>query len=213
MISEVTSPEAFIESIASILQQGGALMLPLTFLSFAIIFEGIRLWLRILTHPAIQKSQVERVSLFEPLGAFPKSTPKLQDWIQLHVSNRDPKQMHEQLEQLRSHVLKHFQRRAAMLSRFVKAGPLLGLLGTVMGMLGTFQGLLGTGLDRSEDMAAGISQALITTQYGLLVAIPGMMLSALIRSSLQKLNRNFMTLKARAVAPEPQGSISPRSIA
>ena len=51
--------------------------------------------------------------------------------------------------------------------------PLFGLLGTVIGMIATFDiiSIFGTGNARA--MAGGISQALITTQTGLLVAIPG----------------------------------------
>ncbi len=63
--------------------------------------------------------------------------------------------------------------------KFIKvamaAAPLWGLLGTVSGMLATFSGLAGGGgADQTMDtVAAGISEALITTQTGLMVALPG----------------------------------------
>lgn len=60
----------------------------------------------------------------------------------------------------------------------VSAAPLVGLLGTVTGMLATF-GALSTGSGGEETMgliAAGISEALITTETGLVVAIPGLFL-------------------------------------
>ncbi len=58
--------------------------------------------------------------------------------------------------------------------------PLLGLLGTVLGMIETFDviSLFGTG--NAKAMAGGISVALITTQTGLLVAIPGLFLSGVL---------------------------------
>jgi biopolymer transport protein ExbB len=63
--------------------------------------------------------------------------------------------------------------------RICNAGaPLLGLLGTVTGMLSTFAAL-GAGSGGDETMAAisrGISEALITTETGLVVALPGMFL-------------------------------------
>jgi biopolymer transport protein ExbB len=61
--------------------------------------------------------------------------------------------------------------------------PLLGLLGTVTGMIQTFQliTLFGTGDPRM--MAGGISQALVTTMLGLIVAIPMVLLHALLVSS------------------------------
>jgi biopolymer transport protein ExbB len=52
--------------------------------------------------------------------------------------------------------------------------PLLGLLGTVTGMIATFDVLAVFGRGNAKAMAGGISEALITTQTGLLVAIPGL---------------------------------------
>jgi biopolymer transport protein ExbB len=56
------------------------------------------------------------------------------------------------------------------------AAPLLGLLGTVIGMLTTFGGLSsGSGGDEAMGViASGISEALITTETGLIVALPGL---------------------------------------
>ena len=58
----------------------------------------------------------------------------------------------------------------------VSAAPLVGLLGTVMGMLDTFGALaVGTGGDKTMGLvAAGISEALITTETGLVIALPGL---------------------------------------
>ena len=57
----------------------------------------------------------------------------------------------------------------------VSVAPLLGLLGTVTGMLATFAALAtGSGGDKTMGLvASGISEALITTETGLLVALPG----------------------------------------
>ena len=52
--------------------------------------------------------------------------------------------------------------------------PLLGLLGTVTGMISTFDVMAVSGTGNAKAMAGGISEALITTQTGLLVAIPGL---------------------------------------
>lgn len=59
----------------------------------------------------------------------------------------------------------------------VCVAPLLGLLGTVSGMIETFDSLADMSLfSQSGGIAGGISQALITTQVGLLVAVPGLLL-------------------------------------
>ena len=58
--------------------------------------------------------------------------------------------------------------------------PLLGLLGTVTGMINTFNliSVFGTGDPRM--LSSGISEALITTMYGLIVAIPALLLHAVV---------------------------------
>lgn len=59
--------------------------------------------------------------------------------------------------------------------------PLLGLLGTVSGMIETFDSLQDmTFQSQDGGIAAGISQALITTQFGLSISIPGLLISGLI---------------------------------
>ena len=54
------------------------------------------------------------------------------------------------------------------------AAPLIGLLGTVIGMLQTFDGLSMQYSYKMDTVASGISQALVTTQPGLLVSIPAL---------------------------------------
>lgn len=55
------------------------------------------------------------------------------------------------------------------------AAPMLGLLGTVWGMLMTFETISHSGTGQPSLMADGISYALTTTMWGLMVAVPGMM--------------------------------------
>lgn len=59
---------------------------------------------------------------------------------------------------------------------------MLGLLGTVTGMIITFQAITQGGSGDSRLMADGISQALVTTVQGLVVAIPMLFLHALLSS-------------------------------
>ena len=68
--------------------------------------------------------------------------------------------------------VKSVTRDLRVLRALTAAAPLLGLLGTVVGMTETFDAVsMGGGL--GARMAAGLSRALITTQVGLVVAIPG----------------------------------------
>ena len=70
-------------------------------------------------------------------------------------------------------ALKVHQRERVMLSALTAAAPLLGLMGTVTGMILTFSGVSAMSGDTAAVVAGGISQALITTQVGLVVALPG----------------------------------------
>src|SRR5690606_41120684 len=58
--------------------------------------------------------------------------------------------------------------------------PLLGLLGTVSGMIETFKMMTLFGSGDPEVVSGGIAQALITTELGLVVAIPALILHALL---------------------------------
>ena len=73
----------------------------------------------------------------------------------------------------------------ALIRALVAAAPLLGLLGTVMGMITTFEGiLLG---ERATLVGAGISRALLTTQYGLAIAVPGLLMERILSRRSEKI--------------------------
>lgn len=65
--------------------------------------------------------------------------------------------------------------------------PLLGLLGTVCGMINTFEVIAWFGTGNAKAMASGISEALITTQAGLVVAVPGLVLGNFLQHRAESL--------------------------
>lgn len=99
-------------------------------------------------------------------------------------------------------------RRLAFLNVMVVASPLLGLLGTVLGMLLTFRAIGVGGSSTSDIIAKGISEALVATQTGMMVAIPGLIAAFVVKrwrnefvSFLARLEgitlRNFLPHEAR----------------
>ncbi|MEM7217292.1 MAG: MotA/TolQ/ExbB proton channel family protein [Pseudomonadota bacterium] len=65
--------------------------------------------------------------------------------------------------------------------------PLLGLLGTIVGLLSTFRQMsIERGFDPSLLVSGGIADALVTTQIGLLTAIPGWVLLALLGGAVRR---------------------------
>ena len=74
------------------------------------------------------------------------------------------------------------ERGQPLLKLLTAVAPLLGLLGTVTGMIVTFQAITQSGGGDSRLMADGISQALVTTVQGLVVAIPLLFLHSMLAS-------------------------------
>lgn len=77
-------------------------------------------------------------------------------------------------------------RGAKIVGSIVAVAPLMGLLGTVAGMIVTFKSMESMALfSQGGGIAGGISQALITTQMGLAVAIPGVLIGKYLNSKQQ----------------------------
>jgi biopolymer transport protein ExbB len=82
------------------------------------------------------------------------------------------------LEEIIMGLQRSLSERLATIGVLAAIAPLLGLLGTVLGMVTTFDVMAVFGTGNAKAMAGGISSALITTQTGLLVAIPGLYMKA-----------------------------------
>lgn len=72
------------------------------------------------------------------------------------------------------------ERMLAFIALTAGAAPLLGLLGTVTGMIQTFKLITVFGTGDAKSLSSGISEALITTEFGLYVAIPALLAGALL---------------------------------
>jgi len=88
-------------------------------------------------------------------------------------------------------VTRSLDRHLAVIGALAAIAPLLGLLGTVLGMITTFDVIALYGTGNAKAMAGGISAALITTQTGLLVAIPGMYMKNFLVRRAEKLKRRI----------------------
>ena len=90
-------------------------------------------------------------------------------------------------------------RNIMLIAVLAMVSPLLGLLGTVTGMITTFDVIAMFGTGNARALAGGISEALITTQSGLLVSIPGVFSSAVLslraRRLQLRLDESMTTLK------------------
>ena len=103
------------------------------------------------------------------------------------------------------------QARLQAIAVLAAVAPLLGLLGTVLGMIQTFEVIALFGTSNAKAMAGGISVALVTTQTGLLVAIPGLFISGALMRRARRLQHNleeFSLFLDRSLkrASEPAGA-------
>lgn len=88
------------------------------------------------------------------------------------------------IHSLQIHVEQFVAKYTGTIKLLAMVSPLLGLLGTVSGMVKTFVVIAEFGTGNARALASGISEALITTQTGLVVAVPGLfMASFLLRRS------------------------------
>lgn len=76
------------------------------------------------------------------------------------------------IESVALHQLSKLERGLWVLATVANVAPLFGFLGTVTGMINAFAALAEVGLGNPKAVAAGISQALITTAAGLFIALP-----------------------------------------
>jgi biopolymer transport protein ExbB len=89
----------------------------------------------------------------------------------------DPELDREILAACAKRVRPRISRALAAIGTLAAVAPLLGLLGTVVGMVATFDVIAVFGTGNARALAGGVSVALVTTQCGLLVAIPGLLIS------------------------------------
>jgi biopolymer transport protein ExbB/TolQ len=80
------------------------------------------------------------------------------------------------LERASQRELQILKRGQGVLATVSSTAPFVGLLGTVMGIVNSFQAMAASGSGGLGTVSAGIAEALITTAFGLLVAIPSVMM-------------------------------------
>ncbi len=170
------------ETVIKYWTMGGPLMVPLALLSAATWFWMIELHIR------LKGALAGSSHLDEILGCLGGESSDLDLATELlHGSSSSVGRVMEHVlggdmtqETIRSRSKEAIiaetspmEREIGVLKGMVATAPLLGLLGTVVGMIATFSALAARGTASADALSQGISQALITTQVGLVVVLPG----------------------------------------
>ncbi len=95
-------------------------------------------------------------------------------------------QIEERATQAVIAVRERLLQRLSLLSLVAAVAPLAGLLGTVNGMITTFSVVTDKGTSDAQQLAGGISEALLTTQFGLTIAIPALVAHALLNRGARR---------------------------
>lgn len=158
---------------------GGTVIVALVLVSgllwFGLIYRVLLIGKSALT-PAEMISRLDQnKSVDGPLAAAAEAA------VALAANTSTRAELQSGLRALRLGIQRGFSRYRVLVHTLIAIAPLLGLLGTVDGMIETFRSLGDMTLfSQSGGIAGGISKALLTTQLGLLVSIPGLLLGRMI---------------------------------
>ncbi len=116
--------------------------------------------------------------------------------VGLRVAESQPPDLRRWLDDAFAELEASTKRYQRLIISIVSVAPVLGLLGTVTGMIETFDSLGDMSLfAQSGGIAGGISQALFTTQMGLAVAIPGLIVGGLLDRKALRLRQELAQVK------------------
>lgn len=161
-----------------IFEYGGLLMIPLficSIVSFTIIIERLIFWTRV----GIERNLATIMNIFDLC--------EKEDWENVIKIASDSKSyvakillsgiLHREhspvkaMELAASDAIFYMQRYMNILDTIITSAPLLGILGTVVGIIDSFDMLGISGIENPQAVTAGIAKALITTAFGLSIAV------------------------------------------
>ena len=179
------------QEFQSLSSEGGWVFWCLLALAFGISFAVISIWslLRLPSAPIIKGEQWKDL-LLQNSGSsdlFIRLTKKI-----------DEKKLGGQLDQIEAQMFSSLKRRIPFTFVLISTAPLVGLLGTVSGMYTTFDGM-GTSSTSgpSTVIAQGVSEALITTQTGLIISVPAYIILFYLWGNYRRLRHGFRLIERR----------------
>jgi biopolymer transport protein ExbB len=179
-----------------LIQSGGWLMLPILAVSIlALTIIGERLWAlqrrrnvppnlvaqvwRGVKNNTLDSQQLREIRSKSPLGRVVAA-----GLVNMH---HERAVMMESIADAGRHEAHALERFLNTLGTIAAVSPLLGLLGTVIGMIKVFGTISAEGLGNAPALAGGISEALVTTAAGLVVAIPSLAMYRYFRGKVDSL--------------------------
>lgn len=164
------------------LSQGGMIMFPLILCSWTMwtLILDRMMYFRALEKKDIPHHELVRLT---KQNTVPTSFDGMKTFLLRHFqTHRTGIAMVDKriLDECAMSIRARLSRYLSIIAVLAAVSPLFGLLGTVTGMITTFDVITLFGTGNAKAMAGGISEALVTTQSGLMVSIPGLFMSVLL---------------------------------
>lgn len=199
---------AFSRSFGEYVKAGGVVMIPLIAIAIlGILIAGERLvtLTRVRLRSGKLTQEIDRLcqaGKYQEAEDLCSSSPSpvcrvLKAGLGHRASSKDV--IENALEEAILHELPSLEKYLSLLAVLAVIAPFLGLLGTVTGMISTFNVITVYGTGDPGLLSGGISEALITTQIGLVIAIPLLLLHSLISGKVTRLSEEMETKATRLV--------------
>lgn len=167
-------------------QAGGPVMYPLSVVAILALLLSLERWLTFTRRGRVSKKFIQKIfdlvdqKQFEAAYNLAKSQNTCMGNAMAAILANVPRCSRISAEKaLRETMLREqplLERRMGFVGALGSSAPLLGLLGTVTGMISLFKVITDVGTNDAKVLAGGIAEALITTETGLIIAIPVLLL-------------------------------------
>ena len=203
----------FLESLQNTYQAGGVVMLPILLAGVIGFYYLFSTWVRIGSdffradvnkvvkrmHRDLNRSERDKLNAVTPasvemaLKRLRKRGGLLSRELcyAIEMAQNKPEGFRDYMQVRLMKTVRYMEQGNHIVSVMASAAPLLGLLGTVTGMVSTFEVITLYGNQNPVLMADGISEALISTQSGLLVAFPLTLLKQRLDERVEMLRQNM----------------------
>lgn len=188
--------ESLLETFRRYMDEGGFVMMPLVLAALVLwYFVGFRL----LTLQRGTTRPVRALIAEHKMGRRRASSGMIDRAAArgVRIAEVYPKNVPELVDEQFFPFYQEVKRGRTMIMGIVVIAPLIGLLGTVSGMIETFDSLGDMSLfSQSGGIAGGIAEALFSTQMGLCVAIPGVIVGRLLDRRQRRFEEELDQIKA-----------------
>lgn len=184
--------KSILTDIQALVHEGGWIFVSLIILAFAIAFALLSLWSAMKLPDAPVLSSRDWLSLLKQSSENESIKKKLSDRLPASADRS------RQLQEIGQRLFAKQERRFPFAFILISSAPLIGLLGTVSGMFTTFHGMSSSSTGAPIDVISrGISEALITTQTGLIIGVPTYIVCAWLKSRYDELVLHYRQLESQ----------------